>query len=240
MTDTDYDEYLHEELNGENPLDDFLYGAPAYLHETPMLGIRKVRLEDAYDAIRAWGEHAPARYVTEPKVDGVAFSLRYHWYLGKYRLVAAGTRGNGSVGQWKHDHALEIRGIPPTIEGVPGKDFVVRGEVYSTVTTRAKVAGAINRDNPNMCKERGLRFIAWDCPPVAARRMPVVDFTWGVAVNKTPTEERLKTALSNAKRMEIPTDGIVVKVANWARRKRLGATSRSPRWAIAIKHSEGK
>ena len=35
--------------------------------------------------------------------------------------------------------------------------------------------------------------------------------------------------------MPYPTDGIVIKVNDFAKRRRLGFTSKSPRWAVAYK-----
>ena len=103
-----------------------------------MLSLANARNEEE---LRAW--HARAvklaqeagadpeelRFVLEPKIDGLAVSLRYE----EGRLAVAATRGNGEVGE---DVTLNLRTIPAVPlalwpEGAPFPSLVeVRGEVY--------------------------------------------------------------------------------------------------------------
>ena len=62
----------------------------------------------------------------DPKIDGVAISLRYE----QGRLVRALTRGDGSVGDDVTAQAKRIRDIPVRLSGQSPAVLEVRGEIY--------------------------------------------------------------------------------------------------------------
>jgi len=100
-------------------------------HRVPMTS-----LDNAMDAaeLRAWGERvqrglggAPARYVCELKIDGVAMSVRYEGG----RFVQAATRGDGRVGEDVTANVATIAALPNELHGPAVPDVLeVRGEVY--------------------------------------------------------------------------------------------------------------
>jgi DNA ligase (NAD+) len=103
-------------------------------HRVPMTS-----LDNAMDEaeLRAWGDRvarglagAPARFVCELKIDGLAMSLRYE--RGAY--VQAATRGDGRVGEDVTPNVGTIAGVPKRLHGpaVPAA-LEVRGEVYMSV-----------------------------------------------------------------------------------------------------------
>jgi DNA ligase (NAD+) len=99
-------------------------------HRVPMMS-----LDNAFSnaELVAWGERVeralipPIRYVTEPKMDGLAMSLLYE----DGRLVYGATRGDGRVGE---DVTANVRTITEVPEKLLGKNppavLEVRGEVY--------------------------------------------------------------------------------------------------------------
>ncbi len=118
---------------GEQPLGRFTQVA----HAVPMLSIDNTYNEGElreFDARVAKGLGGEAyAYMLDPKVDGVAVSLRYE----QGRLVLAATRGDGRAGDDITQNARTIRAIPLRLRSEKGSLFdgvprvlEVRGEVY--------------------------------------------------------------------------------------------------------------
>lgn len=103
-------------------------------HSIPMLSLGNARGEEE---LRAWAERMRSHlaresidvgefsFVVEPKIDGLAVSLRYE----DGRFVRGATRGDGVVGEDITQNLRTIRAIPLEIEGAP-RVLEVRGEVY--------------------------------------------------------------------------------------------------------------
>ncbi|MDB5592751.1 MAG: ligase LigA, partial [Enterovirga sp.] len=105
-------------------------------HKVPMLSLGKAyadeEVADFVARVRRFlnlAEEAPLLFTAEPKVDGLSLSLRYE----NNRLVAATTRGDGTVGEDVTANAEAVADIPKTLtgSGLP-EVFEVRGEVYLT------------------------------------------------------------------------------------------------------------
>src|SRR5262249_20269098 len=102
-------------------------------HAVPMLSIENTY---KYDEVREWDARVrkgltggeSVRYVVEPKVDGVAVSLRYE--SGRFALGA--TRGDGYRGDDITQNLKTVRGIPLRLAGSTPELLEVRGEVYMT------------------------------------------------------------------------------------------------------------
>src|SRR5437588_1077781 len=67
-----------------------------------------------------------ARFVVEPKLDGLAVTLRYE--NGKF--VQGATRGDGLVGEDVTQNLRTIKAIPLQLAGDPPRLFEARGEVF--------------------------------------------------------------------------------------------------------------
>ncbi|WP_448631606.1 NAD-dependent DNA ligase LigA [Cellulomonas soli] len=120
---------------------------------------------------------------------------------------------------------------------------------------RNAAAGSLRQKDPKVTASRPLRMYAhgvgalqWAGEPLAdvARQSHVYDLlaSWGVPVSG---HSRVVEGLAEVQEMiayygehrhdvEHEIDGIVVKVDEVALQRRLGATSRAPRWAIAYKY----
>ncbi|MCH8004710.1 MAG: NAD-dependent DNA ligase LigA [Planctomycetes bacterium] len=206
MPDSEYDALMREliELERANPqLSDPaspsqrvggkpLEGFRTLRHKVPMLSI-----DNSYtlDDLRAWdgrvrkalrpeiaeGEddvEEPLDYVCDPKIDGVAVSLRYENGL----LAVALTRGDGESGDDVTAQVRTIRAIPlrlRTAGGKPAAVLEVRGEIFmpneefqrinrrreqagepAFANARNATAGTLKQLDPAVVARRRLSFVA--------------------------------------------------------------------------------
>ncbi len=164
---------------GARPLDAF----DEVRHSLPMLS-----LDNAFDEgeMRDFDRRVKERlevagevcYAAEPKLDGLAISLRYE----KGVLVQAATRGDGSRGE---DVTQNVRTIPSVPLRLLGQGFPpvleVRGEVYmpkagfERLNERARSRGEKGFANPRNAAAGSLRQLD---PKITAER-PLAMFCYG-------------------------------------------------------------
>jgi DNA ligase (NAD+) len=154
-------------------------------HALPMLS-----LENAFDNddIQAFDrrirerlrEQAAVQYCAEPKLDGVAVSIRYEDGV----LIRAATRGDGLIGEDITHHVRTIASIPLRLRGRGWPRAVeVRGEIYmpragfAAFNVRAVEAGEKTFVNPRNAAAGSLRQLD---PRITAAR-PLEMFAYGVA-----------------------------------------------------------
>ena len=146
VPDADYDALVRElkELESANPehvavdSPSQLVGAPVsnvfkpVTHAEPMLS-----LDNVFDSeeLVAWAERAckglsvqatDLRFAVEPKIDGLALSIRYE----DGALVQAATRGDGREGEDVTDNVRTIANIPKVLPAGAPSLVEVRGEVF--------------------------------------------------------------------------------------------------------------
>jgi DNA ligase (NAD+) len=152
-------------------------------HRVPMLS-----LDNAFDEheLAAFDRRVRERlghageigYVAEPKLDGLAISLRYEQGL----LTQAATRGDGSRGEDVTQNARTIGSVPLRLlgSGWPGV-LEVRGEVFmpksgfNALNERARQAGEKGFANPRNAAAGSLRQLD---PRITATR-PLALFCYG-------------------------------------------------------------
>ena len=150
-------------------------------HEVPMLSLANA-FDD--DEVREFDRRIcqtldieQVVYTAEPKLDGLAISLRYE----SGRLVRAATRGDGRSGEDVTANVRTIRAIPLRLrhKGAPDP-LEVRGEIYMTrsgfaelnqgleeegsktfVNPRNAAAGSLRQLDPKITARRPLRFFAY-------------------------------------------------------------------------------
>ena len=250
---------------GGSPIDGFEH----VTHAVPMLSIDNTyseqELRDFDGRVKKRLEDVSYRYIVDPKIDGVAASLRYE----KGRLVLAATRGDGTVGDDVTHNAKTIRAIPLKLRTEdPPEVLEVRGEVFWPLKAfdkfnkkreaageplfanpRNATTGTLKQFDPQSIAGRGLSFLAHGLGDIVGAEFETQSALfeqfkdWGVPVSPhARTHDSIDGVLDmvrewNAKRHELDylTDGLVVKVDSLAQRETLGATSRYPRWCIAYK-----
>jgi DNA ligase (NAD+) len=206
ITDAEYDELFRElqRLEAENPelLDpdsptqrvgaEPQSGFAEIRHLQPMLSLANARDPDE---LRAWGARVlrlleaeglgPPRFVTEPKIDGLAISLVYR----DGRFERGATRGDGAVGEDVTANLRTVRTVPLRMSRVDGEAapslLEVRGEVYLPIedferlneeraaaglatfmNPRNSAAGSLRQKDPRQTAARPLAI--W-CYAVGAR-----------------------------------------------------------------------
>ncbi len=111
-------------------------------------------------------------------------------------------------------------------------------------------AGSLRQKDPSITASRDLRFFcyqlgAYEGGPGFRRHSETLDYLRDLGLPVNPEVERIKTLedvdaycrkwLDHRHDLDYEIDGAVVKVDDLGQRDELGATSKSPRWAIAYK-----
>jgi DNA ligase (NAD+) len=280
ISDPDYDALLselrdieaeHPELRspdsptqrvGGQPLDKF----EEVPHLQPMLSLANARNEEELAAwvvrserylARQGVEMGDVRFVTEPKIDGLAISLVYEDGV----LVRGATRGNGEVGEEVTQNLRTIGAIPLRVDEAPPL-LEVRGEIYMPLAAFARLneqraeAGEPTFMNPRNSAAGSIRQLD---PALAASR-PLSMWTYGIGevdglefgthhewldwlrdhgfrvnqdVQVHDTVEEVVAAcdawLERRDRLDFEIDGVVVKVDDLDLQRQLGVVGREPR-----------
>lgn len=257
-------EWVTAESVSQKVGDDLLNDFKKVEHSIPMLSISNAySKEEVEDFIRQAEERVPEakEWVCERKIDGISMSLTYR----DGTLIRAATRGNGTVGDDVTENVKTIRDIPHKLLFAPPGDFEVRGEVYMEFKTfeflndellakgqkgfqnpRNTAAGTLKLKDPKECGKRGLRFLAYHIPADIGNRTHSENLEslkrFGFSTNEFwvvhGAAEIMATAdeiLAGRDSLAYPIDGMVVKQNDLNLQRELGATAKSPRWAIAYK-----
>ncbi len=115
---------------------------------------------------------------------------------------------------------------------------------------RNSAAGSLRQKNPAITARRPLRMICHGLGytegfnPETLHDAYLAMKAWGLPVSGHTTrvaglaavEERIEFWGQRRHQIEHEIDGVVVKLDDFAQQRRLGATSRTPRWAVAFKY----
>jgi len=246
-----------------------LEGFATVRHAVPMLS-----MDNTYNAdeLRAFDERVRKQldntdydYVVEPKIDGLAISLRYE----RGKLATAATRGDGEVGDDATANVRTIKAVPLVLLGDEVPDVLeVRGEIYMPTSSFAELntlrteAGEATFANPRNAAAGSLKLL--DARITAARNLSFFAYATGeisgsLGQRHFETLERfkelglpvnphisragdieavIKICLDwdeNRRDLDYQIDGMVIKVNRFDHRDILGATARAPRWCISYK-----
>ena len=284
ITDREYDQLLQslEELEQEFPElgsssspTQRVGGAPldhfdSVKHAVPMMSLSntysKEELVEFDHRIRKLIPEETFSYILEPKIDGVAISLRYE----NGDLVRAVTRGDGTTGDDVTSNVRTIKSIPLRLSDMmPPAVLEVRGEIYmdtagfSKLNERRQEAGLEPFANPRNACAGSLKLL--DPREVAKRPLDAIFYATGQLDGISfDTHEQMLQSLKNyglritpnywlseiieeilerldeleSMRHEFPfeMDGGVIKVNERRLYEDLGFTAKSPRWAVAYKY----
>jgi DNA ligase (NAD+) len=210
----------------------------------------------------------PVTYVVELKIDGVAISLTYEkglFTLGATR--GDGEQGDDVTHNLRTVRDLPLRlkaDRPPELFEARGEIYMTREDLVRVNEQQKKAgkepyanprnlaAGSLKQLDPKICADRRLRLFAYGLGAVEGveikthRQLLQLLRDYGFPVNPhveafDDIEKVIEYAASWEKRLgELPyeTDGLVVKVDDLDQRRRLGVTSKSPRWVVAYKFEQ--
>ncbi|MBC7655956.1 MAG: NAD-dependent DNA ligase LigA, partial [Frankiaceae bacterium] len=210
------------------------------------------------------GDAAPV-FSTEPKLDGLAISLRYEHGL----FVRGATRGDGATGEDVSANLRTIRAIPLRLRGKAPALLEVRGEVFmpraafEAFNQRARAKGEKPLANPRNGAAGSLRQL--DSRITAARPLGFFAYALGAVAGWTPAP-RHSAVLAQLREFGLPVcpevetaegadgllayferigtrrdrlaydiDGVVYKLDRLDQQDAMGFVSRAPRWALAHK-----
>jgi DNA ligase (NAD+) len=250
---------------GGEPLSEF----QSVAHQLPMMSLGNTYELDELDEfdrrVRDIIGDTPFDYVVEPKIDGVAASIRYEDGL----LTQALTRGDGRTGDDITANVRTIRSIPLRLADDAPPVLEVRGEIFMPKQGFAKLnqqreeAGQPAFVNPRNSAAGSLKLL--NSAEVAKRPLSAIFYGLGVVEGESfdthaglldrlaqlalPAPVRtwickdiacVKDALGELKELGssfiFDMDGAVIKVNQRGLYDELGSTAKSPRWATAYKY----
>ena len=197
---------------------------------------------DNYCFSEWWAEKARNEtMIVQPKFDGCALGLRYQ----SGTLVSAFTRSGKEVTEAARTICNLPLELPEDGIAVSEDPVEIRGELYGPNLSRTKsqalAAEHLRKRNPTGA---GLSFVAYEILGSISDEIEDIKRleSWFFEIpptNRTADPRQVKRWhkewLAGELFENLPTDGIVVKVASGAIKQKLGVTSKCPNWAIAMK-----
>ncbi|MBS0218729.1 MAG: NAD-dependent DNA ligase LigA [Proteobacteria bacterium] len=208
---------------------------------------------------------ADPEFSVEPKLDGLAISLRYE----HGQFVRGATRGDGSTGEDVTANLRTVKSIPLMLQGDAPVVLEVRGEVIlpkaafekynawalanghkTLANPRNGAAGSLRQLDPKITAQRPLAFFAYALGEIEGASLPpthsrTLQWLRGLGFPVSP-EVGVARGLQGLldyyarigdKRDALPydIDGVVYKLDRFDQQRAMGFVSRAPRWAIAHK-----
>jgi DNA ligase (NAD+) len=204
-------------------------------------------------------------YVVEPKIDGVAMSMTYEnglFTVGATR--GNGEEGDDVTHNLRTINDLPLRlqsDHPPALFEARGEVYMTRAELARLNRLRVEkgqkpydnprntAAGALKLLDPRESAGRRLRVFAYGSGAVEGveikTHLQLLDLLrqYGLPVNPHIASfdaiDDVIAYVNNwaTQRNDLPyeTDGLVIKVNDYDQRRRLGTTTKVPRWVVAYK-----
>jgi DNA ligase (NAD+) len=233
-------------------------------HRTPMLSLANAfnegDLRDFDRRVRQ--EVGDVKYVCELKIDGLAVSLRYEdGYFVQGATRGDGLIGEDITENLKTIRSLPLRlkeNVTVEVRGeafMPKKSFEILNQQRSErgeelfANPRNAAAGSLRQLDPKVAASRNLDLFVYGLANAEElgidSHSEALDYLHELGF-KTNPERRVCANIDEViqfvtswheKRAQLPyeIDGMVIKVDSFEQQEQLGATAKSPRWAIAYK-----
>jgi DNA ligase (NAD+) len=238
---------------------------PAVHYDLPVLSLNNVHsLDELKEFVERIGQQLgqyPA-FVGELKIDGLSVIVRYR----DGRLERGSTRGDGVTGEDVTENVAEIPDVPvelgePVTLEVRGEVYLSRSRFQQLNRERAArgedllanprnaAAGSLRQLNPAVTRERGLSAFFYeirDGHPLPATQEDAltriralglpVEPHWTVLPDWQSLAAFVAAWEVRRADLDYDTDGLVIKLNDLDAARRLGATQKAPRWAVAYKY----
>lgn len=197
-------------------------------------------------------------YIMEYKFDGLTINLTYR----DGQLVQGATRGNGTIGEGILSQLKTIKSIPLKINykgtmEVQGEGLMAlsvleaynKDAVEALKNARNAAAGALRNLDPKITEARNLSAYFYNVGYIEGKgfkeheeileflrenRFPVFSYKKKYNSIEDVLEEIENIDIERHK-LDLLTDGVVIKINDIRSREILGYTNKFPRWAIAYK-----
>jgi DNA ligase (NAD+) len=217
------------------------------------------------DVRKALGPKALVEYVVELKIDGVSMSITYeNGKLAFSATRGSGGVGDNVTHNLKTIAAvpLALAGTnPPKVFEARGEVYMTKTEFARVNREEAKkraephknprnlTAGTLKLLDPKECAKRKMAFFAYGTGAMDGITIKTqVELLDALRAFGFPTNPHTKVCRTidevlafchewadKRKALDYETDGMVIKVNDFAQRERLGFTAKVPRWAKAFK-----
>lgn len=204
------------------------------------------------------------QYITELKIDGLSMNLIYkNGVLTQGLTRGDGRVGEDVTSNVKTIHTipLYIENAPPYMEVrgevyMPRKSFIMLNEerdeagLMPFANCRHAAAGSLRQLDPHVTAARNLAFFAYALGDIEGLEissqeellMKLSEFHFQVNPNYKKWDS-IEGVIQGVNDWEVrrhdlgyDTDGMVIKVNDFAQQEKLGATVKDPRWAMAYKY----
>ena len=200
-------------------------------------------------------------WIVESKIDGLSVALTYE----QGKLIQGATRGDGFVGEDVTANVREIVSVPQTLSKpvditVRGEVFMPK-ESFERLTAaqeergeplaknpRNAAAGSLRQKDPKITGTRGLDLYVFNVQESGeqfATHSQSLEYMASLGLKVVPgykvfddielAIEHIERIGENRAALPFDIDGAVIKVDEFALREKLGATSKTPKWAVAYK-----
>ena len=245
-------------------------GFSEVVHDVPMLSLQDVfDKESVYDFFRKITEaldNQKLGFTVETKIDGLSVSLEYR----KGVLVRGSTRGNGKIGEDVTENIKQIKSIPLELKEkidleVRGEVYMPLESFEKAIedrdlnnlplfaNPRNAAAGTLRQLDPQVVAKRNLDIYVFNIQKTEKQfisHKESIEFLREQGFNTVPICELVYSAEDIEKVIDkiaqqrdsysFGIDGAVVKLDNLEMREMLGATSKTPKWAVAYKYPPEK
>ena len=237
-----------------------------YAHNTPMLSLNNGYSAEEVKAffLKLNKTFKDFKILAETKVDGLSASLIYE----NHKLVRALTRGDGLQGEDITTNIIYVDNVKKKLPIEFPEKLEIRGEIFmpkrafiklneerkannqqTFSTARNAASGSIRQLDPEITKQRKLRFFGYTIISKEKYFGDTLLDTRNILLNNNFALNTPSALCSSVEEMiaffnhindirdelEYEIDGIVYKLNSYEQQKKIGFTSRFPKWALAHK-----